>query len=337
MLIQENISLNSFNSFGCKAIARYFCVIKRKDEINDAISWCKHQQKPFLILGGGSNLLFTKDYDGLVIKMEIKGIELVRETASTILINVGAGEHWHLLVKYCVQKSWGGIENLSLIPGTVGAAPIQNIGAYGVEAKDTITQVTVYDTQFQEWKLLQNKDCHFGYRNSLFKEEKNRYIITEVQFCLKKQPILHTEYGAIREVLHQKQIKQPSIQAISDAVIEIRSEKLPDPSKLGNAGSFFKNPTVSVEVYNSLKAAYPTMVAFPISNTEYKLAAGWLIEQAGWKGKRNGAVGCYEKQALVIVNYAAASGTEIYNFSEEIIQSVQDKFGIKLEREVNVV
>lgn len=337
MLIQENIDISSLNSFGCKAFAKYFCIVKRKDEVADAISWSKHQNLPFLILGGGSNILFTKDYEGLVIKMELKGIHLVKETSSEIFINVGAGENWHLLVKYCVQKSWGGIENLSLIPGTVGAAPIQNIGAYGVEVKDTITQITAYDTQLQQWINLQNAECHFGYRNSLFKQQKNRYIITEVQFCLQKQPKLHIDYGAIREVLHKKQIKQPSIEAISDAVIAIRTEKLPDPNKLGNAGSFFKNPTVTIEHYEQLKTMHPDLVAFPISNTEYKLAAGWLIEQAGWKGKKIGSVGCYEKQALVIVNYAKATGTEIVNFSEEIIQSVQTKFGIQLEREVNLV
>lgn len=337
MLIQENIALNSLNSFGCPAIAKYFCIIKRKDEINDAISWCKHQELPFLILGGGSNILFTKDFDGLVIKMELKGIELVKESATDVLLNVGAGENWHLFVTYCVHKSWGGVENLSLIPGTVGAAPIQNIGAYGVEAKDTIVQITAYDTQMQEWIIIQNKDCQFEYRNSLFKKEKNRYIITEVQFCLQKQPKLHTDYGAIREVLHKKQIKQASIHDISDAIIEIRREKLPDPAILGNAGSFFKNPTVSLDVYNSLKEQNPSIVAFPISDTQYKLAAGWLIEQAGWKGKKNGDVGCYEKQALVIVNYAEASGIDIFNFSEEIIQSVKNKFGIQLEREVNII
>ncbi len=337
MLIQENISLNTYNSFGCKAIAKHFCIIKRKDEIDDAISWCKHQQKSFLILGSGTNLLFTKDFEGLVVKMELKGIELVKESATEVIINVSAGENWHLLVKYCVQKAWGGIENLSLIPGTVGAAPIQNIGAYGVEAKDIITQITAYDTQKQEWVIIQNTDCQFGYRNSLFKQEKNRYVISEVQFCLQKQPKLHTDYGTIREVLHKKQIKQASIQDVSDAIIEIRTEKLPDPSKLGNAGSFFKNPTVPLDIYDRLKALYPSMVAYPISDTAYKLAAGWLIEQAGWKGKRNGDVGCYEKQALVIVNYKNATGTDIYNFSQEIIDSVQNIFNIQLEREVNIV
>jgi UDP-N-acetylmuramate dehydrogenase len=269
--------------------------------------------------------------------MELKGIELVKESATEVIINVSAGENWHLLVKYCVQKAWGGIENLSLIPGTVGAAPIQNIGAYGVEAKDIITQITAYDTQKQEWVIIQNTDCQFGYRNSLFKQEKNRYVISEVQFCLQKQPKLHTDYGAIREVLHKKQIKQASIQDVSDAIIEIRTEKLPDPSKLGNAGSFFKNPTVPLDIYNRLKAQYPSMVAYPISDTAYKLAAGWLIEQAGWKGKRNGDVGCYEKQALVIVNYKNATGTDIYNFSQEIIDSVQNIYNIQLEREVNIV
>lgn len=337
MLIQENIELSKYNSFGCKAKASYFCSVKRKDEIDEAISWCTHQEKPYLLLGGGSNILFTKDFNGLVIKMEIKGIKLLKETPTEVLISVGAGENWHLLVKYCVQKGWGGIENLSLIPGTVGAAPIQNIGAYGVEAKDSIHAITAFDTHTNKWVVLQNKDCQFDYRNSLFKQEKNRYIIAEVLFSLQKQPTLHTDYGAIREVLHNKQIKQASIEDISTAVIEIRTAKLPDPLVLGNAGSFFKNPTVSTEQYNQLKQSHTDLIAFPISDTQYKLAAGWLIEQAGWKGKKKGPVGCYEKQALVIVNYAQASGREIFDFSEEIIQSVQSQFGIQLEREVNII
>jgi UDP-N-acetylmuramate dehydrogenase len=224
-----------------------------------------------------------------------------------------------------------------LIPGTVGAAPIQNIGAYGVEAKDSIQKIIAYDTQSNQWITLNNEACHFDYRNSIFKQEKNRYIISEVHFLLQKQPNLRTDYGAIRDVLHKKQIKQASIQDISDAIIEIRSEKLPDPAVLGNAGSFFKNPTVSQTVFNQLKEAHPNLVAFPISNSEYKIAAGWLIEQAGWKGKKQGPVGCYEKQALVIVNYDHATGKEIFNFSESIIQSVNNMFGIQLEREVNIV
>lgn len=337
MLIQENIPLSSYNSFGCEANASYFCTVKRKDEIDESMSWCKHQNKPFLILGGGSNILFTNDFDGLVIKMEIKGIKLLNETSTDVLISVGAGENWHLLVKYCVQKGWGGIENLSLIPGTVGAAPIQNIGAYGVEAKDSIQKIIAYDTQSNQWITLNNEACHFDYRNSIFKQEKNRYIISEVHFLLQKQPNLRTDYGAIRDVLHKKQIKQASIQDISDAIIEIRSEKLPDPAVLGNAGSFFKNPTVSQTQFNQLKESHPNLVAFPISNSEYKIAAGWLIEQTGWKGKKQGPVGCYEKQALVIVNYDHATGKEIFNFSESIIQSVNNKFGIQLEREVNIV
>ncbi len=337
MLIQENIPLSSYNSFGCEAKASYFCAVKRKDEIDESMSWCKHQNKPFLILGGGSNILLTNDFDGLVIKMEIKGIKLLNETSTDVLISVGAGENWHLLVKYCVQKGWGGIENLSLIPGTVGAAPIQNIGAYGVEAKDSIQKIIAYDTQTNQWITLNNEACQFDYRNSIFKQEKNRYIISEVHFLLQKQPNLRTDYGVIRDVLHKKQIKQASIQDISDAIIEIRSEKLPDPAVLGNAGSFFKNPTVSQPQYNQLKESHPNLVAFPISNSEYKIAAGWLIEQAGWKGKKQGPVGCYEKQALVIVNYDHATGKEIFNFSESIIQSVNNLFGIQLEREVNII
>ncbi len=337
MLIQENIQLSSYNSFGCEAKASYFCTVKRKDEIDECMSWCKHQNKPFLILGGGSNILFTNDFDGLVIKMEIKGIKLLNETSTNVLISVGAGENWHLLVKYCVQKGWGGLENLSLIPGTVGAAPIQNIGAYGVEAKDSIQKIIAYDTLSNQWITLHKESCHFGYRNSIFKQEKNKYIISEVCFLLQKQPNLRTDYGAIRDVLHKKQIKQASIQDISDAIIEIRSEKLPDPSVLGNAGSFFKNPTISQAQYNQLKASHPKLIAFPISNSEYKIAAGWLIEEAGWKGKKLGPVGSYEKQALVIVNYDHATGKEIFNFSESIIQSVNNMFGIQLEREVNIV
>ncbi len=337
MLIKENIELSSYNSFKCNAKANYFCTIKRKDEIDEAISWCIHQKKPFLLLGGGSNILFTKDFDGLVIKMDIKGIKLIKETATEVFISVGAGENWHLLVQYCVQKGWGGIENLSLIPGTVGAAPIQNIGAYGVEVKDTIQQLTAFDTQSKQWVIMSNEQCQFGYRNSIFKKEKNRYIISEIQFLLQKQPVLHTDYGAIREVLHQKQIKQASIEDIANAIIEIRTEKLPDPNKFGNAGSFFKNPSVSQVLFDQLKAAHPNLVAYPISNSEYKIAAGWLIEQAGWKGKKQGPVGCYEKQALVIVNYDHATGKEIYDFSEDIIQSVSKMFNIQLEREVNII
>ena len=334
MVISENSSLQNLHSFGCNEKANYFAKIGSMETIEKSIQWAKEKNIPYLILGAGSNILFTKTFEGLVLKMEIMGIKKLKETPSEVILEVGAGENWHHFVIYCVQKGWGGVENLSLIPGTVGAAPIQNIGAYGVEAKDSIASVTAYDTQSAQFITLQNSDCAFAYRTSLFKKDTSRYIISSVQFVLQKQPIFRTEYGAIKEVLHQKNNKQPSLEAISSAVIQIRSEKLPDPKKLGNAGSFFKNPTIAKDLFEVLVAKYPKMIAYPITDDTYKIAAGWLIEACGWKGIQKGSVGCYEKQSLVIVHYNNGPGIEIYNFSEEIIQSVLTKFEILLEREV---
>ena len=334
MEITENSSLQNLHSFGCNEKANYFAKIDSIEAIEKSIQWAKEKNMPYLILGSGSNILFTKTFEGVVLKMEIMGIKKLKETASEVYLEVGAGENWHHFVIYCVQKGWGGVENLSLIPGTVGAAPIQNIGAYGVEAKDSIESVTAYDTQSAQFITLQNSDCAFAYRTSLFKNEKDRYIISSVQFVLQKQPIFKTKYGAIKEVLHQKNNKQPSVEAISNAVIQIRSEKLPDPKKLGNAGSFFKNPTITKNSFEVLIAKFPKMIAYPITDDTYKIAAGWLIEACGWKGIQKGNVGCYEKQSLVIVHYNNGPGIEIYNFSEEIIQSVLAKFEILLEREV---
>ena len=334
MEITENISLQTLHSFGCNENANYFAKIDSIESIEKCIQWAKEKKIPYLILGAGSNILFTKTFEGLVLKMEIMGIKKIKETASEVFLEVGAGENWHHFVSYCVQKGWGGLENLSLIPGTVGAAPIQNIGAYGVEAKDTIVSVTAYDTQSAQLIILQNSDCAFGYRTSLFKLDKTRYIISSVQIVLQKQPIFRTEYGAIKEVLHQKNNKQPSLEAIANAVIQIRTEKLPDPKIIGNAGSFFKNPTITKDLFEALVAKYPKIIAYPITDNTYKIAAGWLIEACGWKGIQKGNVGCYEKQSLVIVNYNNGPGMEIYNFSEEIIQSVFVKFEILLEREV---
>ena len=334
MEISENSSLQSLHSFGCNEKTNYFAKIDSIEAIEKYIQWAKEKNIPYLILGAGSNILFTKTFEGLVLKMEIMGIKKLKETATEVILEVGAGENWHHFVSYCVQKGWGGVENLSLIPGTVGAAPIQNIGAYGVEAKDSIASVTAYDTQSAQFITLQNSDCAFAYRTSLFKKNTSRYIISSVQFVLQKQPIFRTEYGAIKEVLHQKNNKQPSLEAISNAVIQIRSEKLPDPKKLGNAGSFFKNPTITKDLFEVLVAKYPKMIAYPITDDTYKIAAGWLIEACGWKGIQKGSVGCYEKQSLVIVHYNNGPGIEIYNFSEEIIQSVLAKFEILLEREV---
>ncbi len=333
----NNISLKPYHSFACKETASHFSIITSEHEIEEVAKWSKINQQPLLILGSGSNILFTKKYEGIVAKMELMGIKKLNETASEVLLEVGAGENWHYFVSYCVQKGWGGIENLSLIPGTVGASPIQNIGAYGVEVKDTIKSISAYDTFNETWVNFNNNECEFGYRTSIFKNSKNRYIISKVHFILQKQPNLKTDYGVIREVLHDRNIKNPSLVDISNAIIQIRTEKLPDPKKIGNAGSFFKNPIIPIAQFEQLKNEFPALIAYPTSDTSYKLAAGWLIEACGWKGIQKGNVGCYEKQALVIVSYGAISGKEIFDFSELIIQSVKNKFGITLEREVNIL
>lgn len=337
MEIQKNISLKPYHSFACDEIASFFTIVKSKEALVEALIWAKDNQLAYLVLGSGSNVLFIKQFEGLVIKMEISGIQKVVETASEVQLQVGAGENWTHFVSYCVQKSWGGLENLSLIPGTVGAAPIQNIGAYGVEVGEHIISVNVYDTETNKWLIFTNAECKFGYRDSIFKKEANRFIVYSVLFKLSKQPILRTDYGAIKAVLHEKGISNPSIESISNAVIYIRSSKLPDPKKLSNAGSFFKNPMITKAQYDQLIIQYPSLIAFPINDTTYKIAAGWLIEACGWKGMIQNQVGCYKDQALVIVNYGATSGKAIYDFSEAIIQSVEQKFGIILEREVNIV
>ncbi|MEY4051639.1 MAG: UDP-N-acetylmuramate dehydrogenase [Chitinophagia bacterium] len=336
MEITQNCSLQNLHSFGSNEKANYFASIDSIETIEKGIQWANGKNIPYLILGSGTNVLFTKPFEGLVLKMEIMGIKKIKETASEVFLEVGAGENWHHFVIYCIQKSWGGLENLSFIPGTVGAAPIQNIGAYGVEVKDSIESVTAYDTQVGQIIILENRKCAFAYRTSLFKMEQRRYIIISVQFILQKQPIFRTEYGAIKEVLHQKNNKQHSLEAISNAVIQIRSEKFPDIKKIGNAGSFFKNPTITKELYEALIVKYPKMIAYPITDDTYKIAATWLMEACGWKGVQKENVGCYEKQTLVIVHYNNGPGIEIYNFSEEIIQSVLTKFNILLEREVMI-
>lgn len=336
MQIQENISLKKLNSFQCEAKASYFVIVQTKEALIEAIEWANAKGITFLIIGGGSNILFTQDVSGLVIKMEIKGIHKSNETSSAVFLTVGAGENWHHFVQYTIQKSWGGLENLSLIPGTVGAAPIQNIGAYGVEIKDCIDTVYAYEVISKKLIELDNAACQFDYRNSIFKKEKNKYIIYAVQFKLQKQPHLNISYGAIREQLYKQHITNPNLENVSQAVVAIRREKLPDPSLLGNAGSFFKNPMITKAQYVELLTNYPNIVAYPISDDSYKIAAGWLIEAAGWKGKKIGPIGSYDKQALVIVNYGNGTGKEVYNYSESIIQSVQEKFGVQLEREVNV-
>jgi len=299
---------------------------------------------PYLLLGGGSNVLFTHHFNGIVLKNEIRGIELIREDEHYVYVRAGAGESWHGFVQYCLQRNYAGVENLSLIPGNVGAAPMQNIGAYGVEIKDVFYELEALLTAANQVFAFSVNDCQFGYRDSLFKRSlRGRAIILNVTFRLHKIPQFHTEYGAIRAELDKMGVKQLSIQAISQAVINIRSSKLPDPKQIGNAGSFFKNPTVSGDRFAALQKEFPGIPGYPgVADPTnplppVKLAAGWLIEQCGWKGFRRGDAGCHALQALVLVNYGHASGQDIYDLSEEILQSVKTRFDVELEREVNII
>lgn len=336
MQTQENISLRPYNTFGVEARARYFATFKNIDELEELVT--HHSQLITLILGGGSNLLFVKDYDGLVLKNEITGVEKISEDEDYVFIKAGAGENWHNLVLYCIKNNWAGIENLSLIPGNTGAAPIQNIGAYGVELQDVFHELTAYHLKEKSNYTFGLKDCQFSYRDSIFKKElKDQFVVTSITLRLNKKPVFHTGYGAVEQELERMGVSEISINAISQAVINIRTTKLPDPKVIPNAGSFFKNPVISNEQFLKLSAENNLMPNYSQPDGRVKLAAGWLIEQCGWKGFRKGDTGCHPKQALVLVNYGNAAGNEIYNLSEEIFQSVKEKFGVMLEREVNVV
>jgi UDP-N-acetylmuramate dehydrogenase len=334
MLTQKNISLLSENSFHLEVSAAEYVSIKSVNDLEEVLN----QQTPLLILGGGSNVLLSKNIEGLVLKIDILGIDEVKEDNTHIYVKAGAGENWHAFVSHTTKRNWGGLENLSLIPGNVGAAPIQNIGAYGVELKDSFYELEAYDRREKKVYSFGVNDCLFGYRDSIFKSaEKDRYIILNVTFILRKTPVLHTSYGAIREELKKMGIQSPTIQDVSQAVIRIRRSKLPDPAEIGNAGSFFKNPVVDQAKFLSLSAKNPDMPAYPHEDQSVKLAAGWLIEQCGWKGYRKGDAGVHKDQALVLVNYGRATGREILELSEKIEASVRRKFGIGLEREVNVI
>ena len=338
MFIEQDVSLKRYTTFGIDAAARYFASFSSLDALSELLESTHYVHGKTMVLGGGSNVLFTKDYDGLVLKNEISGIEVVGETADHVLVKAGAGVNWHQFVLHCLEHNYAGVENLSLIPGNVGASPMQNIGAYGVEIKDVFHELEAFHVQERVPKTFSLDECQFGYRESVFKRRyRNQFVITSVTYRLNKVPVFNTSYGAIRQELEKMGVTDLSIQAISQAVINIRTSKLPDPREVGNAGSFFKNPQVPNEQYEGLKKQYPDMVAFPVDAGHTKLAAGWLIEQCGWKGYRKGDAGCYPKQALVLVNYGGAKGAEIYELSEAIIQSVQDKFGVTLEREVNII
>jgi UDP-N-acetylenolpyruvoylglucosamine reductase len=338
MELQQNRSLKSLNTFAIEANTRYYAEFRSLDELRELIGIKNQHSFPLMVLGGGSNVLFTKDYDGLVLKNELKGIDIVKEDDRNIYIKVMAGENWHQFVMYCVNQNFAGVENLSLIPGNVGASPMQNIGAYGVEIKDVFHELEAYDKEDKVVRMFTENDCEFGYRESVFKNRlKDRFIILSVTYRLNWEPQYNTSYGAIQQELENMGVKELSCKAISQAVINIRSSKLPDPKQIGNAGSFFKNPTIPVSKYQSLIKEWPSMPSYPVNEELIKLPAGWLIEQCGWKGYREGDAGCYPKQALVLVNYGNATGQQILHLSEQIIASVQSKFNIKLEREVNVI
>ncbi|WP_339708227.1 UDP-N-acetylmuramate dehydrogenase [Algoriphagus aquimarinus] len=335
MNILENISLKTFNTFGIDKTARFFVSIKSIEELKEALEWAKSQKVNPLILGGGSNILLTQNQETLVIKIELDGIEIVQENDEFSFVEAGAGVNWHQFVLTAIDNNWAGIENLSLIPGTVGASPMQNIGAYGVEIKDVFSSLKALNKETLEIEEFNAEQCQFGYRESIFKHElKGKYVICSVIFRLRKKPVFHTEYGAIQETLEASGIKELSLKAISDAVIQIRQSKLPDPKEIGNSGSFFKNPTIPTEQYEILKNQYTSIPGYP-NSAGTKVPAAWLIEQCGWKGQRFGEIGVHAKQPLVLVNYGDGDGNEIKNLAIKIQQSVMDKFGISIHPEVN--
>lgn len=338
MEILKDYSLKSFNTFGLNVDAKYFCRVASLADIREIVKFIEIKKLPYLFIGGGSNILFTKDFDGLIIKIVLRGIEIVGEDSDYIFVKAASGENWDEFVGYCVNHNYAGIENLSLIPGSVGASPIQNIGAYGVEMKDFFHEVEFYDLTDGSVKKFKKGDCHFGYRSSIFKKElKGKVIMLSVIFRLNKKPFFKTDYGVIKDELKRLGVKELTAKAIREAVINIRRRKLPDTEIIGNAGSFYKNPVVTAEKHKKIKSAFPLLVSFLQSDGTYKLAAGWLIEQCGWKGKRVRDSGVHDKQALVLVNYGNATGKDILELSEKIKSSVFEKFGVELEREVNVV
>jgi UDP-N-acetylmuramate dehydrogenase len=335
MNITHNISLKPYNTFGIDVAAKDFSAFRSPEELDELIGHVGKNH--FLILGGGSNVLLTKNYDGYVLKNDIPGIDIVHEDDHHVYVKAGAGENWHQFVLFCIERDLAGVENLSLIPGNVGASPMQNIGAYGVEIKDVFHDLEAFNIRNRKIVTFTHSDCQFGYRESVFKNRhKGEYVILNVTYRLNKVPHYNTSYGAVEQEL-QRMNEGVSIQTISRAVINIRSSKLPDPAYIGNAGSFFKNPTVPVKQFESIKKEHPGVPAYPQGHGLVKVAAGWLIEQCGWKGYRKGDAGIHEKQALVLVNHGNASGKEIYELSEEVRKSVVKKFGINLEREVNVI
>lgn len=333
--IQSAISLKKYNTFGIEEIATNFIEITDPIQLLSAFE-AGIFEKDFLTLGGGSNILFTKPYQGYIIKINIKGIQATT-LKQDIFITASAGEIWNDLVWYCINNNYNGLENMALIPGTVGASPVQNIGAYGTELMNIFYSCVAFDTLEGVFRIFHNEDCKFSYRDSIFKsEQKGRYIITEVTYKLDTLPSINTTYGAISKELENRNITNPTIRDIAEVVSAIRVEKLPDPSTVGNAGSFFKNPIISLEQYNKLKELFPNIISYNMPNNQIKLAAGWLIEQCEWKGKVVGQAGVWKNQALVLINIHSATGNEIFELSSKIINDVYQKFNVKLDREVNI-
>jgi UDP-N-acetylmuramate dehydrogenase len=337
MQIKEKVSLQSYNSMKVHSEAALFFEVQDEREVQEILRDSRVQELPKLVLGGGSNILFQGDVDALVLLNRILGIEAIDENEDTVLLRIGGGENWHQLVMYCVDRGWGGIENLALIPGTVGAAPIQNIGAYGVELVDVFEKLDAIHLQSGNLRTFGKDICRFGYRDSIFKNElKGEFLITRVYLRLQKKPVVNTSYKALSDYLENHHIREPGVRDVAEAVIAVRNSKLPDPDELPNCGSFFKNPVISQDNFDKLSSNYPGIPGYPAGEEKVKVPAGWLIEQAGWKGKSIGKVGTFEKQALVIVNHGEKDGTKILDFAHHLQKEVKQKFNIDLEREVNI-
>jgi UDP-N-acetylmuramate dehydrogenase len=336
--ILQNVNLKPYNTFGIEAYCDFFTEIDHEKDFEELAGRAIYRLNKRLVLGGGSNLLFTRDFKGLVIKNNLKGIRVMREKENEVVVKVAAGEVWHDFVMWCISMNYAGLENLSLIPGCVGASPMQNIGAYGVEIKECFVELEALSMEDGSKRIFTKEECGFGYRESVFKHEyKDRYFITTVSYCLQKKAALNTTYGAINAELQAMNVTTPTIKDVSQAVINIRQSKLPDPKVTGNAGSFFKNPEVPAAKHDELKAAFPELVAYPLANGNFKLAAGWLIEQCGLKGYEHEGAAVHVKQALVLINKNNCSGQAVYELSGYVMQKVFDKFGVSLEREVNII
>lgn len=337
MQIQHNFSLKNHNTFGIEAKAKQFVAVHSVSDLKTVLEENSNTKK--FILGGGSNMLLTQDVDALVIHVDLKGKKIIKEDDNFVWVESQAGENWHEFVLWTINQDFGGLENMSLIPGNVGTTPVQNIGAYGTEMKDTFVSCDAMGIDSHEMKTFHKEECNFGYRESIFKHEaKDKYVITSVIFKLTKtNHKINTSYGDITKELENKHITSPTLKDVSNAVIAIRQSKLPDPKELGNSGSFFKNPIISRDLFNSVKEKFPEIKHYDVSETEVKVPAGWLIEQAGFKGKRFGDAGIHKNQALVLVNYGNATGQEILNVSKDIQKTIFEKYGIAIEAEVNVI